>query len=159
MILYYGTEVFYLDFEIQWGRHVIESFKCYIFSLLVFKTKVYTVSQQSTFVVDHLSFYTAYLAISKETVENSLARGTLKSKPRSGRPRSTSSTTDHAISLAVKKGRGDSPSGIRTRINSALADSISRSTVYNCAHESGFDSFVCVKKPQLRPENIANRLQ
>ena len=99
------------------------------------------------------------LAILNGAVESTLARGTLESKPRSGRPRSTSSTLDHAITLTVKKRRRDALSSTKTCINSALADSTSKSTVYNRIHEAGFDSFVCVKKPQIHPENIAKRLQ
>ena len=99
------------------------------------------------------------LATFKGALESTLTRETIESKSRSGRHRSTSSTTDRAITLVVKKGRRDSLSSIRTSINSALADSISRSTAYNRIREAGFDNFVCVKKLQLRPENIAKRLQ
>ena len=44
------------------------------------------------------------LAISKKALESTLTRETIESKSRSGGPRSTSSTTDHAITLAVKAG-------------------------------------------------------
>ena len=103
--------------------------------------------------------FASTLAISKGAVESTLERGTSEPKTRSGHPQSTFSTIDHAITLAVKKRQCDSLSSIQTSINSALADSISKSTAYNHIHEAGFDSFVCIKKPQLHPENIAKRLQ
>ena len=101
-------------------------------------------------------------SISKSCIARTIKKyketGTVRDKPRSGRPRSTSLTDDNAIYRLARKFPKYSQKKLAQEINPALANHISKQTIGRRLLDRKLGSYSAAHKPLLKREDKKKRL-
>lgn len=103
------------------------------------------------------------LKLSKTCVHNTIARykktGSNQDRPRSGRPRATTSSEDKFIVVTSKRNRRLTAPEIRAEVNKSRSEPVSLTTVKRRLRDANLFGRVAVRKPLLRPQNKRKRMQ
>lgn len=103
------------------------------------------------------------LKLSKTCVHNAITRyketNNYRDRPRSGRPRATTSSEDHFIVVTSKRNRRLTASEIRAEVNKSRSKPVSLTTVKRRLRDANLFGRVAVRKPLLRPQNKRKRMQ
>lgn len=94
-----------------------------------------------------------------KTIQRFKSTGNTLEKPRSGRPRKTSTTDDNAIYRISRRNPKFSAKEIAQEINTALKNSISRQTVNRRLIDRKLCSYVAAKKPMLSRKDKVLRIK
>jgi transposase len=103
------------------------------------------------------------LKLSKTCVHNAITRyketGTNQDRPRSGRPRATTSSEDNFIVVTSKRNRRLTAPEICAEVNKTRSEPVSVTTVKRRLRDAKLFGRVAVRKPLLRPQNKRKRMQ
>lgn len=103
------------------------------------------------------------LKVSKTCVHHTIVRyketGSHQGRPRSGRPRATTSSEDNFIVVTSKRNRRLTAPEIRAEVNKTRSDPVSLTTVKRRLRDAKLFGRVVVRKPLLRPQNKKKRMQ
>lgn len=99
-----------------------------------------------------------HLKVSYSAARNAIVRGSLKSKPRSGRPRKTSAIQERALIRQAKKRRRISAGELQKEFCTTTGTAVCEQTIRNRLHANGLWGRVCTRKPALRTANMQKRL-
>lgn len=93
------------------------------------------------------------------TITRHRATGSLKDRPRSGRPKATTEVEDRNIVITSKRNRRMTAPEIRAQVNQSRPNPVSVTTVKRRLRAAGLHGRVAVRKPLLRKINKQKRLQ
>lgn len=103
------------------------------------------------------------LKLSKTCVHSTITRyretGSFQDRPRSGRPRATTSSEDNFIVVTSKRNRRLTAPEIRVEVNKTQVKPLSLTTVKRRLRDAKLYGRVAVRKPLLRPQNKKKRMQ
>lgn len=103
------------------------------------------------------------LKLSKTCVHSTIVRykqtGNHQDRPRSGRPRATTSSEDKFIVVTSKRNRRLTAPEIRVEVNKSREKPVSVSTVQRRLRDAKLFGRVAVRKPLLKPQNKKKRMQ
>lgn len=103
------------------------------------------------------------LKLSKTCVHQTIHRyretGSHQDRPRSGRPRATTSSEDTFIVVTSKRNRRFTAPEIRAAVNQSRSEPVSLNTVKRRLRDANLFGRVAIRKPLLRPQNKKKRME